>query len=90
MATSFSKDPDAVLDYAVDWSSWLVEGDTITGSEWTVADGLTMDDDSFTDTSAVIWLSGGTLGERYTVVNRITTEQGRVEDQTLMFAIKEH
>ena len=30
---TFTKDPDAVLDYSVDWSLWLA-GDQISSSEW--------------------------------------------------------
>ena len=35
---TFTKDPDAVLDYSVDWSLWLA-GDTISSSEWLLDDG---------------------------------------------------
>jgi hypothetical protein len=78
----FRKDPDAVLDYAVDWSEWL-DDDTITASEWTVPDGITADSDSNTTTLATVWLSGGTLGQTYSLVNHITTAAGREEDQTI-------
>lgn len=92
MSTSyFSKDPDAVLDYGIDWSAWLAaDEDTITASEWTVPDGLTKESDTFDDTSTTVWFSGGDLGEKYTVVNRITTDQGRIEDKTLTFTIRQH
>ena len=35
--TTFLKDPDAVLDYSVDWSKWLA-GDQIETSTWFVSD----------------------------------------------------
>ena len=35
--TTFLKDPDAVLDYSVDWSKWLA-GDQIQTSAWLVSD----------------------------------------------------
>jgi len=35
--TTFIKDPDAVLDYSVDWSKWLA-GDQIQTSAWSVSD----------------------------------------------------
>lgn len=91
MTSYFSKDPNAVLDYGVDWSAWLApDEDTIAASTWVVPDGLTKDSDSFTDTATTVWFSGGTLGERYEVVNRITTDQGRTEDRTLTFTIRQH
>lgn len=85
----FSKDPDAVLDYKVDWSAWLPEGDTIAATEWTADDGIVIDSNTFTDTSATVWLSGGGAeGEVYNVVNHIITAFGREEDQTIMIQIR--
>ena len=37
---TFTKDPDAVLDYSVDWSLWLA-GDEISTSEWLLEEGAT-------------------------------------------------
>ena len=55
----FVKDPDEVLDYSIDWSTWL-DSDTISSSSWTVESGITKDSDSNDTTSTTIWLSGGT------------------------------
>lgn len=84
----FNKDPDARLDYMVDWTSWL-DGDTITNSVWVVPDGITDEADTFTDTTATIWLSGGSLGSSYEVVNRITTAAGRIDDRTITIKIRQ-
>ena len=35
--TTFIKDPDAVLDYSVDWSKWLTGMEIVT-SAWSVSD----------------------------------------------------
>lgn len=43
--------------------------------------------DSFTTTAATVWLSGGSLGENYSVVNHIVTADGREDDQTLTIRI---
>lgn len=87
MAKRIDKDPNAVLDYRVDWSEWLA-GDTIVASTWVVESGIVNDLDTFNTTMAVIWLSGGTLGEIYTVTNRITTALGRIDDRTFLVEIK--
>jgi len=79
---SFEKDPEAVLDYTVDWEAWL-DGDTIYTSAWTVPTGITKDSDSNTTTTATIWLSGGTAGELYKVKNHIVTAAGREDDRTI-------
>lgn len=88
----FNKDPDADLDYACDWSGWLVDGDTISESTWILPDGatLTAHTDSFTTTHAIVWFRGGTLGQNYSVVNRVSTAQGRTEDQTVAVYIQQH
>ncbi|WP_027949861.1 hypothetical protein [Haliea salexigens] len=85
------KDPDAVLDYSIDWSAWLVD-DTITTSSWSVtgADSdLTVDSDSKSTTATTVWLSGGTLGLTYTVTNRITTGDGRTDDRSIAVDVLE-
>lgn len=91
MGTSnkFTKDPSAVLDYTVDWEDWLCTGDTISTSDWTVPDGITEDSDSNTTTTATIWLSGGSDGVMYTVVNRIVTASARTDDRSLEITVEE-
>lgn len=88
MVSRFLKDPDAVLDYQIDWEDWL-DGDTISSSSWTVADGITEVTDTNTTTTATIWLSGGTDGASYNVVNRIVTAGGRTEDRTITIVCQE-
>jgi hypothetical protein len=74
------KDPQAVLDYEVKWTEWL-DGDTIQTSTFTVAAGLTKDSQTAGTDTATVWLSGGTLGETYLVVNRVVTAGGRQDDR---------
>jgi hypothetical protein len=73
-----TKDPDAVLDYQVDWSAWLGV-DTISTSTWVVPTGITKNSDTKTTTTATIWLRGGTAGTLYLVTNRIVTAGGRTD-----------
>lgn len=88
--SSYTKDPDATLDYSVDWSAQLDDGDTITASSWPeVDDGITVDSHEHTDTAAVVWVSGGTAGTTYALTNRITTAGGRIDDRTIRLKIKE-
>jgi hypothetical protein len=78
----FNKDPDALLDYRVDWIAWLGV-DTISTSTWILESGITKFTDSKTNTAATIWLSGGTANESYRVVNKIVTAGGRTDERTL-------
>ncbi len=88
------KDPDAVLDFEVDWSSWLESGETISSSTWVVPAGITEVNDathptSNTSTSATIWLSGGAGGTLYQVTNRITTSSNRTDDRSILVSVAE-
>jgi hypothetical protein len=85
----FTKDPDAVLDYIIDWSSWLASGETITASTWTVDDGITKDSDSFSDDETVIWLSGGSVYTDYECTNHIVTSGNREDDRTIIIRCRE-
>jgi hypothetical protein len=85
------KDPDAVVDYGIDWEPWLAS-DTIATSVWALeADGagLTIDSDDNDTTTATVWLSNGTAGRTGRVRNRITTAGGRTQDKTLSIRIRE-
>jgi hypothetical protein len=88
--TTYTKDPDATLDYVISWSSWLPTGDTIASAVWSVPAGLTeADASSITTTTTTCWLSGGTVGEVYRVTCRITTAQGRIDDRSISLRIQE-
>lgn len=91
MPPPFVKDPNAVIDYKIDWSAWLTaaDDDTISTSTWIVPSGITKDSDSKTTTTATVWLSGGTAGEDYAITNRIVTAGGRTEDRTIRIMVRE-
>ncbi len=82
------KDPDSVLDYTIDWSAWLGD-DTIATSTFLVSDGLTKNSDSKTTTMTLVWLSGGTAGNNYSVTNRIVTSSGRTADRSFRVWVRE-
>lgn len=87
------KDPDAKLPFAVDWSAWLAaEGDTAASVTWLVPTGITKESspaETLADGKATVWLSGGTSGETYSIVCRMTTVGGRVDDRTLQVRVRD-
>lgn len=89
--SDYFQDPQDVLPLENDWSVWLASGEIITASTWTVQTGLTQTTPapSFTDTTATIWLTGGTLYTSYSVTNHITTNQGRQRDMTHTIIIRD-
>lgn len=77
------KDPNDVLDYTINWSTWL-GADTIASSTWTVPTGLTAGVTSNSTTATTIWLSGGTAGVTYLVTNKIVTAAGRTKEDSIV------
>jgi len=84
----FAKDPDAILDYSLDWTRWL-DGDTISTATWTVPSGLTLDSDDLDGAVATAWVSGGTVGESYDVACEVTTAAGRTVARVLRLEVVE-
>lgn len=84
----YTKDPDAILDYTINWSQWL-NGDTIDTSTWNVPSGITLVSSSADDTSATIIISGGTVGTYYSITNHIVTIDGLEDDRSFIVFIEE-
>lgn len=82
------KDPDATLDYSWDWSDWLTDDETITTASVTVPDGLTLGVVSQLSGVVTAWISGGTAGTEYEVVCRITTNEARIDDRTILLTCR--
>jgi hypothetical protein len=81
------KDPDEILDYEIEWSARLA-GDTIVTSAWTVPVGITKTQQSQSPVATIVWLTGGTIGETYAILNRIVTVGGRTMDQSVLLQVR--
>ena len=88
MPQSFTKDPDAVLNYSIDWETWL-SSDTISTSSWTVDTGITKDSDSNTTTATSVVVSAGTAGTTYELTNSVVTAAGYEDDRTIRINVQE-
>lgn len=88
---SYRHDPQAKLDYSIDWGSlgWLVGGDTLATATWTVPAGITKVSETNTTTTATVWLSGGTVDTDYDVVCHVVTGAGREDDRTLRIQVRQ-
>lgn len=82
IGTVIDKDPEATLDYLINWVDWLSTGDSIDTSTWSI-EAITGDADPLTSTATAsststttVKLSGGTIGNLYRVYNTITTNGG--------------
>lgn len=85
------KDPNAIKSWKWDWSGYLtsLDADTIATSTFTVPADLTKEGEGNTATTATVKLSGGTVGEIYSVTNRITTTNGDTEEASMYLKVVE-
>lgn len=87
---ALTKDPDAVLDYAFDWSAWLEDGETIDTHDASVEAGdAVIDSTSQSADTVVVWVSGGTIETNVEIRCRVTTTDGRIDDRTIVLLIRE-
>lgn len=92
MPTEFVIDPDAVLDYEFGWNDgWLADGETITGHTVTATEGITVDSSSVinSDTDVRVWVSGATKPGPVRVTCHIVTSEGREDDRTMKFNVRD-
>ena len=91
--TLLLKDPEAVLDYAIDWGAqYLDQGDLITDSSWSVdpdePDGVSVAASSFGDSISTVQVAGGVPGRLYRLANRVTTQSGRVDERSILLRVE--
>ena len=88
---AFTKDPDALIDYIVEWSEWMPTGDNLVSANTTAQSGITVDSQAVTTASALhtIWLSGGAPGTTYRITSRIYTNGGRRDERSFFVRVRE-
>ena len=85
----FPKDPQATLDYYMDWTAWLA-GDTIVTSTWTATGGMViLTEDAILGSITQVWAGGGIAGELIDLTNHIVTTEGREEEHTLRLIMRD-
>lgn len=86
MNTIIEQTPDEVLDWAMDWSTRGLSGDTIAGSVWAASsEDFTLSGDAVSGTMVTVWLTGGVPGKMYSITNTITTSGGRTLQETVRY-----
>jgi len=84
-----TKDPDEVLDYAVNWADVLVVGETIASSTFTLAAGdVVIGSTPLSGAVATVWLSGGTPGTVSQITNHIVTSASREYEKTVRIRVR--
>ena len=80
------KDPEALLTYALDWTNWLEQGDTLSTATWEIVarandpDPLVKVNNGIQGNVTYITLDEGQVGKTYTVFCKVVTVDG-LEDR---------
>jgi hypothetical protein len=86
-----TKDPQDKLDTGFDWdaNAFLTNRvTTISGSAWTVPSGITASSTSYTDTTTLVRLTGGTAGTDYTITNHVVLANGEEFDRSILVRVR--
>jgi hypothetical protein len=91
--TFLLKDPDAVLDYAVDWGAEYLGEDQLAASDWSVApdepDGVVIVGSDFDSSIATVKAGGGTPGKVYRLMNNVTLQSGRTDSRSVVLRVEQ-
>jgi hypothetical protein len=86
------KDPEAVLDYAVDWGAEYLDGDALAASSWAIGpdepDGARIAGSGFDLLTSNVQVAGGVAGHIYRVTNHVTTASGREDSRSIMLRVE--
>lgn len=86
---TFTKQSTELLDYKLDFSEWLAGGDTISSTDETIPDGLTLDKKVTDSTMVTLFIKGGTDGETYKVTSKVTTTSGLIKEVDFQIKVKD-
>lgn len=90
--TLLLKDPEAVLDYAVDWGADYLTGDVLTESGWTVSPdepgGVSVVSSRFDHLVSTVQVGGGIAGRLYRLTNQVSTAEGRADSRSIMLRVE--
>lgn len=100
MGQKFTQGPDEILDYSLDVTPLMVDGDSLVFVNFTLDSGLSLLSQNFDNeidlwwnnltgrSVTTCWVYGGNVGFTYNVTCLFSTAQGRTYERTFQLAIK--
>jgi hypothetical protein len=86
------KDPDAVLDYLIDWGAEYLGIDALSTCEWSVVQdepgGVTVVPGEFDGRTATVKANGGIPGHVYRIVNKVQLISGRADSRSIILRVE--
>ena len=90
--TLLLKDPDAALDYAVDWGAEYASGDSLIESEWDVSPveegGVAVVDGEVAGLETRVKAAGGVAGRLYRLRNQVLLASGLRDSRSIMLRVE--
>lgn len=90
--TFLLKDPDAVLDYSVDWGAEYLGDDLLAESQWSVVPdepgGVSIAGSDFDATTSTVKAAGGLPGRIYRLVNHVVAASGRIDRRSIVLRVE--
>lgn len=83
----YFKDKDSKFTYTIDWSPYLLTGETVSSVSYSTPTGITSDTTSNTTTSSTQRVSGGTVGETYKIEVTATMSNNDTPQAHVLFTI---
>jgi formate-dependent phosphoribosylglycinamide formyltransferase (GAR transformylase) len=86
------KDPEAVLDYSVDWGAEYLTGDILATSEWSVIPhepgGVTVAGSNFDNKISTVKAAGGLAGSVYQLINHVVLASGLTDSRSILLRVE--
>lgn len=90
--TLLLKDPEAALDYAVDWGAEYLNGDLISQSSWQVVPvetgGLEVVGNRFDERLSTVTAAGGVPGHVYQLTNHVVLSSGLSDSRSIVIRVE--
>lgn len=90
--TLLLKDPDAALDYSVDWGTEYLSDDVLATSGWSVdpaePGGVAVVRQESDLLIATVIVGGGAPGKLYRLTNHVVTASGREDSRSIMLRVE--
>ena len=81
-------DPDAILDYYLDWSDWLAGSGTLETSTWEAIGSVTLAQDSIMGSLTGVWVVATDDEGLADLTNHIVDSEGREDDRTIRLILR--
>jgi len=90
--TYLLKDPEAALDYAVDWGAEYLNGELLSQSSWQVVPvelgGLQVIAERFDERLSTVTAAGGVAGHIYQLTNHVVLASGLSDSRSIVLRVE--